>query len=245
VNAFQTQLAAALAARQGRQLRLFFRDDDVAEDEARLRQLLQLFQRWETPVSLAVIPGRLTRAGTALLKATRRATPGLLELQQHGWQHLNHEATGKQCEFGPSRSYAEQRADLAAGQARLNEAFGTDWAPLFVPPWNRCTAATAAALADLGFVGLSRDAGAPPLPGSALVEVPVTLDLYRWRGGAALRPWPELAADFARQLAERDTLGVLLHHQVMEADAFAMLDVLLQTFRQAPGVARVQMQSML
>ncbi|MGH9935504.1 MAG: DUF2334 domain-containing protein, partial [Blastocatellia bacterium] len=161
MNSSFAQLKSALAERQQQiaPLRLFFRDDDVDEDEAALRRLLQLFLRRGAPINLGVIPGRLTAAGGELLAQSVRAAPALLELNQHGWRHINHESGrergSRKCEFGPSRTYAEQLADIAQGQARMTEAFGPYWFPVFIPPGNRCTEDTYRALDQLGFRALS------------------------------------------------------------------------------------------
>src|SRR5262245_23769856 len=150
-------LKSSLARRQQQAapLRLFFRDDDVDEDEATLRRLLGFFLERETPINLGVIPGRLTAACAELLAQSASVAPALLELNQHGWLHLNYEREGRKCEFGPSRTYAEQLADIARGQARMTEAFGPNWFPVFIPPWNRCTEETHRALDQLGFRALS------------------------------------------------------------------------------------------
>lgn len=230
-----TQLEKQLAARTT-PLHVFFRDDDADEDVLPLRRLLQLFRQQQTPLNLAVIPGRLTAAGRDRLLQAVEAAPELIELHQHGWLHLNHEPAGRKCEFGPSRSFAEQLADLAQGQVRMTEAFGAHWFPAFVPPWNRCTDSTARALEQLGFRVLSRDSGGPVLANHRLAEIPVTLDLFRWRGGAQLRPAAELIEAFGQQAQTHATLGVLLHHKVMDDAAFAWVEQLLQVFRRFPVV---------
>ncbi len=230
MNSSFAQIEAALARRQQQAapLHFFFRDDDVGEDEATLRWLLQLFLRRETPINLAVIPGRLTAACSQLLLQSVRTAPQLLELNQHGWLHLNHEREGRKCEFGPSRAFAEQLADIIQGQAQMNETFGPHWFPVFVPPWNRCTEATCQALDQLGFRVLSRNRADALCAGSRLRELPVTLDLYRWRGGAQLRPAAELASELIRQIEQGKPIGVMLHHQVMDEEAFAWVEALLQ-----------------
>lgn len=229
-----TQLETLLAAR-ATPLHVFFRDDDANEDVPPLRRLLQLFQCWQTPLNLAVIPGNLTAAGRdCLLQAA--ATPELIELHQHGWLHLNHEPAGRKCEFGPSRSFAEQWADIQQGQARMTEAFGSHWFPAFVPPWNRCTESTAQALEQLGFRVLSRDSGGAALAPHKLAEIPVTLDLFRWRGGPQLRPAAELIEAFGQQAQTNATIGVLLHHKVMDDAAFAFVEALLRLLQRFPVV---------
>ena len=239
MNIALAQLESALRQRCTA-LPLFLRDDDVVEDEPSLRQLLALCARHELPINLAVIPGRLTESAINYLKQPS----GLIELHQHGWQHVNHETTGKKCEFGASRDYAAQRADLAAGQAQMNAAFGTNWFPAFTPPWNRCTATTASALVELGFRALSRDASQPSFDDPGLPELPVTLDLFRWREGATLRSLNELTDELSRQIANADRIGIMLHHQVMDDAAFALLDEWLAVLKQSPLVQFHTLQSL-
>ena len=246
MNSFLDKLKSALEQRQqqGRPLNFFLRDDDVDDDEASLRTLLRICLQHNMPINLAVIPGRLTAAAASLLNNHLQQNPSLIELNQHGWLHLNHEREAKKCEFGASRNFAEQQADIAAGQSRMNEAFGKNWFPVFVPPWNRCTAATATALDQLGFHALSRDRS-QPLDGCRITELPVTLDLYRWRGGATLRSPEELAEELFQQITGEDTIGVLLHHKVMEDAAFNFLTALLQLFTRFPIVKSHTFQSLL
>ena len=232
MNPFYTQLKAVLEQRQqqARRLTLFFRDDDVDEDEASLRKLLKLFLCNKTPVNLGVIPGRLTNGAIDLLSDYAGTNPGLLELNQHGWQHLNHECEGRKSEFGPSRTFDVQLADIALGQMKMTAAFRPHWFPVFIPPWNRCTAATGQALDQLGFRVLSRDRSQPPIMGSRFREIPITLDLYRWSGSPRLRSVEELVNELIEQIAKEDRIGLMLHHKIMNEEAFSLVDFLLQTF---------------
>ena len=240
MNASLIQLARALKQRRT-PLPLFLRDDDVSDDEPSLRRLLALSAKHQMPLSLAIIPGQLTTDAINLLKQPN----DLIELHQHGWRHANHESIGKKCEFGASRDYAAQRADLAAGQARMNAAFGAHWFPAFTPPWNRCTAMTASALVELGYRALSRDASQPSFDDPRLPELPVTLDLFRWQGGATLRPPDELTNELAQQILSADRIGIMLHHQVMDDAAFALLDEWLAVLKQSPLVQFHTLQSLL
>jgi hypothetical protein len=125
MNHLRAELASALERRQAeaRPLHVFFRDDDVDEDEASLRRLLALFLRRAAPVNLGVIPGRLTEAAVSLLARHGRDFPRSIELNQHGWLHLNHEREGRNCEFGASRTYAEQLRRSGAGEGPHNGGF--------------------------------------------------------------------------------------------------------------------------
>ena len=236
------ELRAAVEPRQvvGKPVDVFFRNDDVDEDEATLRRLLSLFAANNIPVILGVIPARLTTAGIELLQQFSAS----IELVQHGWQHVNHEMTGRKCEFGASRSFAEQFDDLSRGQARMDEAFGAQWFPAFIPPWNRCTAITEQALRQLGFRVLSKlrekESGAI-VP---LREISVTLDLYRWKEGAQLKSAAEILSDLTQQIQHGSVIGIMLHHKVMTEEAFSFLAALLNELRQHSVVRFHRFQSL-
>jgi hypothetical protein len=229
------RLKSALALRQ-QPLRVFFRDDDVDENEATLRRLLELFLLRKIPINLGVVPGRLTMAGAELLMQNVSAAPALIELNQHGWRHLNHEREGRKCEFGPSRTYAEQLSDIAQGRTRMTEAFGAHWFPVFIPPWNRCVEDTYRALDQLGFRALSAKQGSSNVTGYRFKEISITMDLFNWRGGASLKPAEEIVDELIVQLARPQTIGVMLHHKVMDEQAFSFLESLQDALASYPTI---------
>jgi peptidoglycan/xylan/chitin deacetylase (PgdA/CDA1 family) len=241
------KLKTALAWRgqQAAPLSFFFRNDDVDEDEAPMRRLLRLFMERNTPINLGVIPGRLTAACAGLLAQSVIDAPELLELNQHGWLHLNHEREGRKCEFGPSRTYAEQLADIERGQARMTEAFGPNWFPVFIPPWNRCTDETRRALDQLGFRAISARRGSSVAKGYGFEEISITLDLYRWNDGARLKSPEEVVDDLIAQLSRQQAIGVALHHKVMDEQAFSFLGSLLDTLASHPDARFHTFQSLL
>ena len=80
----------------------FFRDDDGGWADLRLRALLDVHEEYGMPVDLALIPDALSP--WLIRHLERRASRnGLLGLHQHGRAHVNHETTGRKCEFGESR----------------------------------------------------------------------------------------------------------------------------------------------
>jgi len=148
-----------------------------------------------------------------------------VHLHQHWGAHINHERTGRKCEFGASRSADQQREDIAAGRRRLCDLVGDRLEPIFTPPWNRCTDATVQCLLDLGFELLSRDVtaatGAEPID-----ELPVTLDWTGRRGAAAgAFDWGIAIAESIR--ASRRPIGLMLHHAVMSSVDREMVGALL------------------
>jgi hypothetical protein len=203
---------------------VFFRDDDAGWDDGRLLSLCDLFGAHGLPLDLAVIPAELHQglAGELLRR-------DWLGLHQHGYAHENHEARGRKCEFGPSRSYAEVHADVAAGRERLRELLGDAVQPIFTPPWNRCTPETAEAVRELGFAVLSREHRSEPFGIDGLAELPVHLDVAR------LSP-EELDARFAEQVAQRGPVGIMFHHALMEREDFDLAAELLALLAHHPAV---------
>jgi hypothetical protein len=224
---------------------VFIRDDDAGWNDAQLLTLLDVTQRREVPIDLAAIPGAIRHGLARELCKRMAAAPGLLGVHQHGSTHLNHEREGRKCEFGASRSVAQQRGDLALGQAQLAEHFGELVLPVFTPPWNRCTDDTAALLAELGFAALSRDRGARPVQ-RALQEIAVDIDWSKHlrEGGVFV-----LAAAWAQALRDRaadsQPLGLMLHHAVMNGEEMLLLADLLDTLACHPQVRWRAMRDLL
>lgn len=254
------RLEEVLAAARSDRFRLFFRDDDVAEDEPSLCRLLDLFAEHQTALNLEVIPGQLTDAGSRQLRNRREQAPSLLDLHQHGWTHQNHEPSGRKCEFGPARSFEAQLKDLCAGRDRLLNQFGPAFVPVFTPPWNRYSSATIVALVELGFHAFSalwRPVARAAWPSHPVVEgglrtIPATLDLIEWGERRRLRPVDELLTSLSGQLADQGRagpdappVGILLHHAVMDDAAFDFLARLLLILQESGSVEVVSFSTLL
>lgn len=225
---------------QGRRVRLWLRDDDAIAPSPQLDELARLSERFRLPVLLAVIP---LLAEPALARRLRDAP--LLRPGQHGVSHANHAPAGdKKSEFGRHRPADAVRAEIEAARRRLDELFGADLLPVFVPPWNRIDPAIAAELPALGFAGLScfrnfalGEGGGPALANS-------DIDLMDWHGGRVGRPAPALIAEIRALLERRrlsrsddDRLGLLLHHRDHDVTAWEFLEGLLGVAARHPAVA--------
>jgi peptidoglycan/xylan/chitin deacetylase (PgdA/CDA1 family) len=218
---------------------VFIRDDDGGWNNERLYRLLDVTGRHGVPIDLAVIPDAVD---ASLARALRQCTTSgeLVAVHQHGRSHVNHETAGRKSEFGASRSVAQQWDDIHAGQRRLLDLVGERVDPIFTPPWNRCTAETAACLAELGFEMLSRDADAKTFGVDGVRELPVHLDWSGRRGGAAgPDAWGVRIA--ARFRAADAPVGLMLHHAAMTPGDRRLLDELLQLLA---GHAAVKFRSM-
>jgi len=216
-------------------IEFFFRDDDVGWANDELRALLACFRRHSVPLDLAAIPTALTAEFADEIRAAHDEAPALVGIHQHGFSHTNHELLGRKCEFGISRTEEEQYWDIQLGKMKLDAMFGFAFDPIFTPPWNRCTETTGECLSELGFGVLSRDATAPSLRVSGLKELPIAIDWFAKKNGERF-PFQSLGTLIADRVKQKQHVGIMLHHELMNADERELLDdllVLLSTHRHA------------
>jgi predicted deacetylase len=190
----------------------FFRDDDAGWSNGRLLALLDVFAHHSVPIDVAVIPAALSPRLAEALRRRPETDRGLLAFHQHGFAHVNYEPAGRPCEFGPGRPPRAQRQDIAAGARLLRELLGAT-APIFTPPWNRCTRTTGHCLRELGFRALARDASADPLELPGLQELAVDVDWSRRNGRRINRR--AVGKQLAAAVRERSSTGVMLHHALI------------------------------
>lgn len=194
----------------------FLRCDDVIKPDRAFLDVFGLFKAAELPLSCAVIPARAGAKLAGFLSA--QAGAGVrLEVLQHGLSHAEHSGNSylKQ-EFGPARSYKEQRADIAAGKRIITGLFGKLSKPVFVPPFHYYNSHTVRALAALGFKAIcaSRRLDEPLPRGLAFLPTRVTVNEYDLR----LKPRPlhpgMLRARTLAALREdaRRPAGIYFHH---------------------------------
>lgn len=208
-------------------VKFFFRDDDAGWQTDRLQALLNLFDRYQLPIDLAVIPTALDDETIEFLKSAKAAAPQRIGLHQHGYLHQNHQKEGRNCEFGSDRTVDAQFEDISRGKTQLENIFGSDALDaIFTPPWNRCTADTAKALQLLDFDALSRDATAEPLHQSGLIELPIHIDWLRKRNGVALTR-EEFGEYLAAGIRKSKMPGIMFHHAQMNDANLQELDELL------------------
>lgn len=220
-------------ATDGRTVQLWLRDDDAIEPTAALSHLLNLSKRWNAPLTIAAIPAHAT---TALAELVEQLP--LISVAVHGWDHANHApASEKKQELGLHRGEDVVLGRLAEGLERISGLFGDRAVPLLVPPWNRIAQPLLRHLTSLGYEALS-------VFGPERVDAPVRLvnthvDIIDWKGNRGGRPIDTLYAEAATHLQCNEgpqvNLGVLTHHLVHDAAAWAFLDDLFTVTRAHPA----------
>jgi hypothetical protein len=206
---------------------VWFRADDIGVPGRRFQRMLEIFTTHQVPLAPALVPSWLTAARWEGLQHQGCAGAHLWGWHQHGWRHLNHEPAGKKQEFGPARTPAALKSDLARGRRRLEAILGEAFLPLFTPPWNRCSGEALTQLQALGFQAVSRSSGAKPPSPEGFPDLPVNVDLHTRKATGAKTDWAALLDELETALSG-GWCGIMLHHQRMNGAAFDFLDILLQ-----------------
>jgi hypothetical protein len=216
-------------AGSGREVSLWWRDDDATEPAPALERLLSLADG--LPLALGVIPALAERS---LLRVCECA-PSLFFLQ-HGWRHENRAGVGeKKSEFPRSRPPAVVSLEIENGRERLRALFGGRALAVFVPPWNRLDSAFLPLLRSCGVAALSRFG--PRQGSSALVEQNVHLDLVAWGGERGFIGEKAALGRLVAHLEARrrgevsGATGVLTHHRVSTPETEGFLERLFAVTR--------------
>ena len=220
---FEAELAAW--GGEGRVATLWWRDDDAVAATPALDRLLAITA--EIPLMLAVIPRPLEPSLSPRLEGTAAY------VVQHGFAHVNHRPVGqKACEIGLDRPQEIVEAELSAGRAILEDAFGPRFKPWLVPPWNRIDPELAKRLPDLGYAGLSCFE-----PRRDPFRVNAHVDPIAWKAGRRFIGPEKTLARLTEHLAARragvvdaaEPTGFLTHHLVHEPALWDFLGDLAET----------------
>ena len=215
-------------AERGRKVRFWWRDDDAIEPTPALERMLELANRHDVDLALAVIPKDATEALAERLKEEPHAL-----VLQHGWQHRNFQRKDlgeKAAELGSRRDPDALMAELTEGRNRLQSLFGDKFLPAMVPPWNRIAPGISRRLPGIGLSGLSTFTW-HNFPRAHQVQSHV--DILKWKKSVRFIGWRSAHLRFDLQLTRRrntgrEPLGLLTHHLVHDEASFEFLEVFLE-----------------
>lgn len=222
-------------AERGRKVRFWWRDDDAIEPTPALDRLLDLANRHDVDIALAVIP----KTATEGLAERLSSEPHALVLQ-HGWQHKNFQRKDlgeKAAELGTRRDADDLMAQLKEGKARLESLFGEKFLPAIVPPWNRIAPDISRRLPAIGLPGLSTFTW-HNFPRAHQVQSHV--DILKWKKQVRFIGWESARLRFDLQLTRRrntgaEPLGLLTHHLAHDGASFDFLEEFLAIAAHHPG----------
>jgi hypothetical protein len=212
----------------GRDVELWWRDDDAVEATPALKRLLDVQRAAGVPLALAVVPARATSA-----LAERIAGVAAIDVLQHGYAHVNHALPpDKKCELGPERPAMLVLGELGTGWMALERLFAGRALPVLVPPWNRIAPALVPTLPEIGFAGLSTFAARRRAePVKRLRQINTHVDLIDWKDRRFVGADEALGALVAALRQSRsatsgnapEPVGLLSHHLAMDEGAWDFL----------------------
>ena len=203
----------------------WWRDDDAIADTPALHRLLDMAESIAAPLVLAVIPGNLTD-GLAQAIEGRDVTTAV-----HGWTHTNHAPESeKKAEFRNHRPEAVLMDEARRGLGILDDAFGVQSLPLFIPPWNRV--AIDLPLAQCGFSGISIYGQREVSCERNLVRFDSHLDPIDWRGSRSAVPLQRIIDEIADLLASDAPIGLMTHHLVHDDAIWTLCETLVTRLNQ-------------
>ena len=200
-----------------RKPRFWWRDDDAVAVSPALKKLIEL--PGNIPLALAVVP---EGAQAQLFQSL----PERVSVIQHGTDHRNRAAPGEKKTEYPAAEPAEAAlARIGAGFNRLRALAGGGFVPVLAPPWNRLRADLLKKLPALGIRGVSAygaRASAEPVPG--LRQVNTHVDIVDWGRGKRFVGESAALAKAVQSMKGEEPVGLLTHHAVHDAAAWAFLE---------------------
>lgn len=219
---------------RGTKLQIWWRDDDAIEPTPELTRLLALSRAHGAPVSLAVIPARVS---PALVSAS-----GDAEILIHGIAHHNHAPDGSKKQELGFQPVEPMLHALANARGALSALFGHRARPVLAPPWNRIDDALVPRLAEAGIGGLSTfKRRSAPFAAAGVLQANTHFDPIDWRAGGGLAPEAKLVCQLISLVEEMaddpsEPLGLLTHHLVHDEAIWGFLDRLLSLLAASEAV---------
>lgn len=223
--------------------KVFFRADDIGVPSSLFSAMINAFAHSNVPLGLAVVPAWLTPLRWETICNNIQTASPLWCWHQHGWRHTNHEKQGRKYEFGPSRSAPAKHNDILAGRKKLEALMGSDFTPIFTPPWNRVDNDTLCSLQQLQYLAVSRTQGAAPPSPNSLTDIYINVDLHTRREPSPQKAWTGFLLELEYALATGHC-GIMLHHQRMNRHAVAFLPILFTELRANKRISLVSMSEM-
>ena len=236
-DAFSTTLKGRLdtARDAGVTIDIWWRDDDATAPSDALDRLLATADRYDVPLSLAVIPDPATPALGERLAQAR----GDVAVLQHGFAHRNHAPKDrKACELGIDRPAGLVLDELLQGRRKLETLFGHRFLPVLTPPWNRICDEVALRRDEIGLTGLSTFAR---MHADDPDCVNTHVDVIDWKGGRQFAGFTKMTAVVTEEIDRRikspgEPLGLLTHHLDHDEGVWRFLEIFLELASSHPAV---------
>jgi anaerobic magnesium-protoporphyrin IX monomethyl ester cyclase len=198
----------------GEETKVFFRDDDIDGLNKNLQKLIELFVEEKIPISLQIIPKKITKECANFLIKKKEENPHLIELCQHGFNH-------NKTEF--SQSYEKQTKSIKEGGNILNNIFGKHFTKIFTPPYHIFNNDTFKALKNNQFEIFSNGPMAKKnYENLKLVNTNVDF-IEKYEPKIKYKTEVQIIKDISYVKSKTNKVGILLHHKFLRGEDFNSL----------------------
>jgi len=226
---------------EGEEATLWWRDDDAQQDTPALAKVVELSKRFDIPLSLAVIPDGIE---SSLIEAI--GDNALVSVLLHGFSHTNYAGINeKKQELGAHRDITDICSQLDLGIKILQQAFGQQFVPVLVPPWDRIAPEVVDALPQRGLMGLSTYCARElPEPVEGVWQINTHADIINWKQERTFLGQKQVVDQLVDHLCGRrlgkydraEPTGLLTHHLVHDEPGWMFLEALFATLDEHPAV---------
>jgi len=200
---------------------LFIRDDDVYKYDEKFLNVFNLFKKHKIPVIYGVVPKLIEKKLANFLNKEKKRNPHLLDIVQHGWSHKNYSKdTKNKYEFGPSRSYFQQKQDIKRGYLKMRRLFGKNFTPAFIPPYHGYNSTTLEIINELKIPIFSADE-ISKVKNKCFIDLPARLSLnkYSKTGKPLFIDAISMIKLFIVYLKRyKNLLGLIFHHSSIKSN---------------------------
>jgi len=195
--------------------KVIVRVDDIGSENQQAEALILAFCRLGVKVTCSVVPYWLTPNCIDFMLNISKQFPDLIEVHQHGYAHIDYSDAGEEHEFGPNRTFEQQKNDILAGRRILEKYLGRLFLPVFTPPYNAFDENTLLALHQAQYYGISSYADHDP--SDLLPEYSPDIDCFEWHPTRE-KKWDDIVLEWKNN-SHLKLRGFILHPRFMELDS--------------------------
>lgn len=197
---------------------IYIRDDDVHRHNKSFIRVFNFVKKYKVPLIYGVVPGLMDKKIIQFLNKEKSLNPHLFDICQHGFRHINHNRElSKKYEFGPTRSYLQQKHDILKGYYKMSKSFRRNFTPAFIPPFHGYNKDTLKIINEMKLLIFSAGIKTA-FKNKNFIDLPagISLNDYDHNGRPTV---PKTALMIKRILAfladTKKTAGIVFHHSAI------------------------------
>ena len=182
-------------------VQVFLRDDDIDDITPNFLSFFKIVSDAQIPCVYATIPLKLTPQMREFIIEQN------MQISQHGYSHNNYDPISKY-EFGPSRTYEQQKKDILQGWKILKEQLRDNLHNIFVPPFHGYDENTIKIIRELGMrLSVPYDVECKNL------KINIKIEKFQYKP----KPLSEFARALYREMKVHKTIGIYTHHDYINS----------------------------